>query len=132
VDSLDSRFQSDLQGWANQLVIDLQSRIGKNKLIETASLQQSLKARVSNEQGSSSIELSFLPYGRIQDMSRKQRKVPTESNALRRFLLSGKPRTYRGKRWYNKTVYSGLSRLQKLCVSYLSSIAIESIISTVE
>lgn len=132
MDSLDSRFQSDLQGWANQLVIDLQSRIGKNKLIETASLQQSLKARVSNEQGSSSIELSFLPYGRIQDMSRKQRKVPTESNALRRFLLSGKPRTYRGKRWYNKTVYSGLSRLQKLCVSYLSSIAIESIISTVE
>lgn len=129
--SLDNQFARDLQQWANQLVIDMQSRIGSHKLIETAALQQSIKTKVAL-QGSPTISLSFLPYGRIQDMSRKQRKVPTESNALRRFLLSGKPRTYRGKRWYNKTVYSGLSRLQKLCVSYLSSIAIESIISTVE
>lgn len=121
--SIDNQFARDLQQWANQLVIDLQSRIGSHKLIETAALQQSIKTKVAL-QGSPTISLSFLPYGRIHDMSRKQKKVPTESAALRRFLLSGKPRTYRGKKWYNKTFYGSLSRLHDLSLNFLASTAI--------
>lgn len=121
---LDNKFERDLQQWANQLVIDLQSRIGRHKMIETTALQQSVKTKVAL-QGSPTIGLSFLPYGRIHDMTRKQRKVPTESAALRRFLLIGKPRTYRGKKWYNKTVYSSLSQLHELSLKYLASTAIE-------
>ncbi len=102
-----------VERWSRQLEQKLLTAILSEGLIDTGSLQQSLKAKVFGmvNNATSEMQLSFNSYGRVLDI-KKLKQLPTHTNAHNRAALGvGRNLKNRGRTWYNTIWYKDVDRL---------------------
>lgn len=100
----------------------LKANVSAKKMIDTAALHDSIRANIIADVGNNAykVEVAFRSYGRIQDL----KKLPTDTNTMRRAVWGVGKKGNRGKKWYAKTFYANVKLLrQDLSVAAATEIA---------